>query len=103
MTQNLWGGRFTAKPDETFSEFNRSFGFDIRLLEADVRASIAHANGLFGAGVLTEEETASVTGALRTLLNFSDATLLRSFFASLLYVFFREIDSRNSHWLPARG
>ena len=65
---NLWGGRFTEKPDETFAEFNRSFGFDVRLLEADVRASIAHAHGLRGAGVLTEDEAETVTGSLRTLL-----------------------------------
>ena len=64
----LWGGRFTGKPDERFAEFNRSFGFDIRLFEADIRGSIAHANGLTGAGVLSSEEAASVTGALRTML-----------------------------------
>ena len=68
-SEKLWGGRFTGKPDETFAEFNRSFGFDIRLLEADVRASIAHAHSLNGAGVLTDEETETVTGSLRTLLN----------------------------------
>lgn len=67
-SEKLWGGRFTGKPDETFAEFNRSFGFDLRLLEADVRASIAHANGLRGAGVLTAEETHAVAGALQKLL-----------------------------------
>ncbi|MGD9563189.1 MAG: argininosuccinate lyase [Pyrinomonadaceae bacterium] len=67
-SEKLWGGRFTGKPDETFAEFNRSFGFDVRLFEADVRASIAHAHGLRGAGVLTDDETAKVTGALHTLL-----------------------------------
>ena len=67
----LWGGRFTERPDETFAEFNRSFGFDVRLLEADVRASIAHAHGLHGAGVLTNEEAEHVTGSLRTLLQFA--------------------------------
>jgi argininosuccinate lyase len=64
----LWGGRFTATPDETFTEFNDSFSFDRRLFAADVRASLAHANGLAGAGVLTGDETASITGALDTLL-----------------------------------
>ena len=68
-SEKLWGGRFTGRPDETFAEFNRSFGFDVRLLQADVRASIAHAHSLNGAGVLTDEETETVTGSLRTLLN----------------------------------
>lgn len=67
-SEKLWGGRFTGKPDEAFARFNRSFGFDVRLFGADVEASIAHAHGLRGAGVLTEDETATVTGALRTLL-----------------------------------
>lgn len=67
-SEKLWGGRFTGSADETFVRFNRSFGFDIRLFEADVQASIAHAHGLQGAGILDEKETALVTGSLRTLL-----------------------------------
>ncbi len=65
----LWGGRFTEKPDETFAEFNDSFRFDRRLFAADVRASIAHANGLVGAGVLDADETLSITRGLSALLD----------------------------------
>ena len=65
----LWGGRFAEKPHETFAEFNDSFRFDRRLFAADVRASIAHANGLVGAGVLTAAETAEITSGLRALLD----------------------------------
>ena len=65
----LWGGRFAEKPHETFAEFNDSFRFDRRLFGADVRASIAHANGLVGAGVLTAAETAEITSGLRALLD----------------------------------
>lgn len=71
-SEKLWGGRFTGKADDTFVEFNRSYGFDIRLFEADIRGSIAHANGLVGAGVLSEEEAASVSGALRTMLDLAN-------------------------------
>ncbi len=63
----LWGGRFTEKPHETFAEFNDSFHFDRRLFAADVRASIAHANGLTRAGVLTDEESAEIVGGLTQL------------------------------------
>ena len=65
----LWGGRFTEKPNETFAEFNDSFRFDKRLFAADVRASIAHANGIAGAGVLTNEETSAIVGGLDEMLN----------------------------------
>lgn len=65
--KNLWGGRFTEKPHETFAEFNDSFETDRRLFSADVRLSIAHANGLAMAGVLTKEESAEIVGGLTQL------------------------------------
>ncbi len=70
-TKNLWGGRFTEAPDETFAEFNNSFRFDRRLFVADVRASTAHANGLENAGVLTSGEGDAIRSALNALLESS--------------------------------
>ncbi|HMJ08551.1 MAG TPA: argininosuccinate lyase, partial [Pyrinomonadaceae bacterium] len=67
-TKNLWGGRFSGPADETFAEFNRSFEFDRRLFDADVRASIAHANGLAAAGVLSADESGRINGGLSQLL-----------------------------------
>ncbi len=67
-TTNLWGGRFSGGTDERFAEFNRSFGFDRKLFEADVRASVAHCEGLRAAGVLTDEEAQSINGGLRAIL-----------------------------------
>ena len=66
--KNLWGGRFTGAVDAGFAEFNRSFGFDRKLFEADVRASLAHCEGLHGAGVLTTEEAERIRSALQTIL-----------------------------------
>src|SRR3954467_6734419 len=67
MTKNLWGGRFTGKPDKTFVEFNRSFDFDIRLFEADVRASLAHAEAIRDAGVVTSSEFDKIARGLKKL------------------------------------
>ena len=74
MTQskNLWGGRFTEGADETFAEFNNSFRFDRRLFGADIRASIAHCDGLFHAGVLTRLEAERIKNGLITLLKRAD-------------------------------
>ena len=94
-SKNLWGGRFTEKPDETFAEFNNSFRFDKRLFAADVRASIAHANGLWRAGILSADENVAITGALRTMLELaagdaaymeSSAEDVHSFIESMLVV-----------------
>ena len=67
-SKNLWGGRFTGQADERFAEFNRSFGFDRRLFEVDVRASIAHCSGLRGAGVLSDDEAERIENGLREIL-----------------------------------
>ncbi len=67
--KNLWGGRFTGKTDPGFAEFNRSFRFDRRLFAVDVRASIAHCDGLAGAGVLTGPESNEIKSALHAILN----------------------------------
>ena len=71
-SKNLWGGRFTGKTNETFAEFNNSFRFDRRLFYADVRASIAHADALFHAGVLTRLENEKIRNGLETLLKRAD-------------------------------
>jgi argininosuccinate lyase len=67
MAKNLWGGRFTKSPDKTFVEFNRSFDFDIRLFEADIRASIAHAEAIRDAGVLSKSEFEKISRGLQKL------------------------------------
>ena len=76
----LWGGRFQGEADSTFTDFNNSFRFDLRLFSADVRASIAHAEGLQGAGVLTARETEKIRRGLVKLTKMiaADGSLLDS-------------------------
>lgn len=71
-TRNLWGGRFTESADKTFAEFNNSFRFDRRLFAADIRASVAHCDALFKAGVLTRLESEKIKNGLFTLLKRAD-------------------------------
>jgi len=66
--QNLWGGRFQGEIDPAFAEFNRSYDFDRRLFEVDVRASIAHCDGLAAAGVLSSDEAQQLHAALHNIL-----------------------------------
>jgi argininosuccinate lyase len=67
MAKNLWGGRFTGEADKTFAAFNRSFGFDIRLFDADLRASLAHAEAIRDAGILTNAEFTRIERGLNKL------------------------------------
>ena len=72
QSKNLWGGRFTGKPDETFAEFNNSFKFDRRLFFADIRASMAHCDALFHAGILTRLESERIKNGLQTIVKRAD-------------------------------
>jgi len=67
--KNLWGGRFAGGADPSFAKFNNSFAFDRRLFEVDIRASVAHCNGLVDAGVLSVEEAAAIKEGLQTILD----------------------------------
>ena len=72
----MWGGRFKDKADPGFAAFNNSFRFDRRLFEADVTASIAYAQALENASVITAGEGALIRDALQTILDrgcFDDA------------------------------
>ncbi len=71
-SENLWGGRFTGKPDKIFAEFNNSFNFDRRLFAADIRAGIAHGDALFHAGVLTRQETERIKNGLQAIVKRSE-------------------------------
>jgi argininosuccinate lyase len=67
--KKLWGGRFRGEVDKGFAEFNRSFLFDRRLLEVDVRASVAYCEALRAAGVVTDDEARRITAALHEVQN----------------------------------
>jgi argininosuccinate lyase len=56
----MWSGRFRQPLDPDFERWQRSFPFDRRLLPHELDASRAHARALNKAGILSEEELASI-------------------------------------------
>lgn len=60
----MWSGRFREPLDAEFEQWQRSIGFDWRLLRQEVAASKAHASALFAAEVLTPKEHEDLTAAL---------------------------------------
>ena len=63
----LWGGRFTEETERHFAAINASFRFDRRLIFADLRASMVHAQALGRAGVLPSGEAGAITGGLQRI------------------------------------
>ena len=64
---SLWGGRFSAGPDEALARLSKSTHFDWRLVPYDLDATAAHARALCSAGHLSTEDLATVVAALATI------------------------------------
>jgi len=65
----LWSGRFDTAPDPAAFDFAISFGFDRVLFEDDVTGSLAWAEALGAAGVLSADDTRAITDALQAILD----------------------------------
>jgi len=76
--QRTWGGRFTTGPTAAVQQFTESVSFDWRLYRQDIAGSIAHAQGLAKAGLITKAEAAKITRGLNAIQ--------------------REIDTGKFHW-----
>jgi len=68
MSKPLWSGRFDAAPDPAAFDFGVSFPFDRRLFEDDVTGSLAWAEALARAGVLTASDATAIAAALQAIL-----------------------------------
>jgi argininosuccinate lyase len=64
----LWGGNYSADPDREFWEFNRSFGFDRRLLGEEVAASRAYARALGRCRAIPEADAQRLDQGLAEVL-----------------------------------
>src|SRR5512138_1723466 len=63
----LWSGRFAGTLDPSAWALNTSLPFDRRLALQDVRGSVAWAEALHEAKVLTHEECAQIVGGLHAI------------------------------------
>ena len=65
---HLWSGRFDSVPNKEVFEFQSSFVFDRALFEDDVTGSLAWAEALAAAGVLSEDDARDIRRALEEIL-----------------------------------
>jgi len=80
-TQKTWGGRFATGPTAAVQQFTESVSFDWRLYRQDIAGSIAHAQGLAKAGLITNAEAGKIVRGLKAIQ--------------------REIDAGKFQWDPA--
>ena len=63
----LWGGRFAQQPDQLAFNLNASLSVDQRMALQDVDGSRAWADAIYKAGILSDEEHASILSGLDTV------------------------------------
>jgi len=63
----MWSGRFRQPLDPEFERWQRSFGFDQRLLKYEIEASGAHARALKSAGILSADELIGILQGLQQI------------------------------------
>ncbi|MBX3035912.1 MAG: argininosuccinate lyase [Anaerolineales bacterium] len=63
----LWGGRFAQSPNQLAFELNASLSVDKRMALQDIDGSLAWANAIHKAGILSDKEHASISLGLDTV------------------------------------
>src|ERR1700719_3225336 len=69
MSNKMWGGRFTERPDAIMEEINVSIDVDRHLYAQDIAASKAHAAMLAAQGIITANDAKNIVKGLDTILS----------------------------------
>src|SRR5271167_2170833 len=69
MSNKMWGGRFTERPDAIMEEINVSIDVDRHLFAQDIAASKAHAAMLSAQGIITANDAKNIAKGLDTILS----------------------------------
>src|SRR6201747_442757 len=69
MSNKMWGGRFTQRPDGIMEEINVSIDVDRHLYAQDIAASKAHAAMLAAQGIITKNDAKNIGRGLDTILS----------------------------------
>src|SRR6266540_958683 len=69
MSNKMWGGRFTERPDAIMEEINVSIDVDRHLYAQDIAASKAHAAMLAAQGIITAVDAKNIGKGLDTILS----------------------------------
>src|SRR6201995_2383391 len=69
MSNKMWGGRFSERPDAIMEDINVSIDVDRHLYAQDIAASRAHADMLAAQGIITASDAKNIGKGLDTILS----------------------------------
>ncbi|PIT53956.1 argininosuccinate lyase [Snodgrassella alvi] len=68
MVEKVWSGRFHEPVSELVKQYTASITFDQRLAQCDIQGSLAHAQMLQQAGVLSAEDLSAIKAGMQEIL-----------------------------------
>ncbi|WP_239324520.1 argininosuccinate lyase [Snodgrassella gandavensis] len=68
MGEKVWSGRFHEPVSELVKQYTASITFDQRLAQCDIQGSLAHAQMLHQAGVLSAEDLSAIKAGMQEIL-----------------------------------
>src|SRR5258706_4382274 len=69
QSKTLWHGRYESQAAESLRKLNDSLPFDKRMVESDILCSIAYAQAIGKAAVLTAQEVEAIVAGLQRVLS----------------------------------
>ncbi len=66
-SNQMWGGRFSERPDAIMEAINASIGFDRKLFAQDITGSMAHATMLAEQGIISPSDAKAIRKGLDTI------------------------------------
>jgi argininosuccinate lyase len=69
MSNKMWGGRFSERPDSIMEDINVSIDVDRHLYAQDIAASKAHADMLAAQGIISASDAKNIGKGLDTILS----------------------------------
>src|SRR5882724_6013741 len=69
MSNKMWGGRFSERPDAIMEEINVSIDVDRQMYSQDIAASKAHAAMLAAQGIISANDAKNIAKGLDTILS----------------------------------
>ncbi len=75
--EKLWAGRFSIPLNDLANEFNSSIKVDSKMLEEDIKGSIAHATMLGATGIISQTDSTTLVDELANMLNEAESGKLK--------------------------
>lgn len=91
--KTMWSGRFSKSIAEETNDFNSSLHFDARMVDQDIKGSIAHAIMLGNCGIISKESSSQIVEGLSAIKEEFDGGIINPYLSNAedIHMFVEEL------------